>query len=60
VPLNPTSLAPASESPKANLDHSASTLSDRRKGVGAAFRRIPEHIQTIEELGLSEHIRGGG
>jgi twitching motility protein PilT len=28
----------------------------QRKGVGAVFRRIPEHIQTIEELGLPEHL----
>jgi twitching motility protein PilT len=28
----------------------------QRKGVGAVFRRIPEHIQTIEELGLPRHL----
>jgi twitching motility protein PilT len=28
----------------------------QRKGVGAVFRRIPEHIQTIEELGLPQHL----
>lgn len=28
----------------------------QRKGVGAVFRLIPEHIQTVEELGLPEHL----
>ncbi len=28
----------------------------QRRGVGAVFRRIPEDIQTIEELGLPEHL----
>src|SRR5229473_4908040 len=28
----------------------------QRKGVGAVFRRIHEHIQTIEELGLPKHL----
>ena len=28
----------------------------QRKGVGAVFRLIPEHIQTLEELGLPEHL----
>lgn len=28
----------------------------QRKGVGAVFRRIPERIQTIRELGLPEHL----
>jgi twitching motility protein PilT len=28
----------------------------QRKGVGAVFRRIPEQIQSIEELGLPEHL----
>src|SRR3989441_8189129 len=28
----------------------------QRKGVGAVVRRIPEYIQTIQELGLPEHL----
>ncbi|HEV7396181.1 MAG TPA: type IV pilus twitching motility protein PilT [Pyrinomonadaceae bacterium] len=28
----------------------------QRKGVGAVFRLIPDHIQTVEELGLPEHL----
>jgi twitching motility protein PilT len=28
----------------------------QRKGVGAVFRRIPEYIQTIEELGLPANL----
>ena len=28
----------------------------QRKGMGAVFRLIPEHIQTVEELGLPEHL----
>ena len=29
---------------------------NQRKGVGAVFRRIPERIQTVQELGLPSHI----
>lgn len=29
---------------------------NQRKGVGAVFRRIPERIQTVQELGLPGHI----
>ncbi len=29
---------------------------NQRKGVGAVFRRIPEDIQTIEQLGLPENL----
>ena len=28
----------------------------QRKGVGAVFRRIPEHIQTLEDLELPDHL----
>jgi len=31
---------------------------NQRKGMGAVFRRIPERIQTIQELGLPDNLEG--
>src|SRR5207245_10402751 len=28
----------------------------QRKGLGAVFRRVPEHIQTIEEMGYAQQL----
>ncbi len=30
----------------------------QRKGIAAVFRRIPEHIQTVQELGLPDNLEG--